>query len=252
MNKLSRKIINIIIEKFRENKDVVGIVVYGSIGRGDDDVYSDIDMIIYLKENNKNEILSKLVETLSSIENSLYNFVLKDKYIFVLEDKKIWIETRINNYNNIKNDVIYIIQSRIKDPKNAVVYDPYSVILPLIKMHWFTMDDEKIYNKEIDNLIHGLLYYLHLYAHYASHRKDWFRAYMNYTIALYKLAGLTAAAYGEKYNLYGPWFLLERIVKDNSIVNDFRKLTLMRENNLKLTILEINNYLNKLVEIEEV
>lgn len=249
MNKLARKIINKITEKFQENEDIAGIIVYGSIGRGDDDLYSDIDMIIYTKENNKNKILSKLIEILSSVDKDLQNFTLKDKHIFILKSKNIWIETRINNYNNIKNDIIYIVQSRIKDPESAVVYDPYSVILPLIKMHWFTMDDEKIYNKEIDNLMHSLLYYTHLYIHYARHRRDWFRAYMNYTIALYKLAGLTAAVYGEKYNLYGPWFLLEKIIKDNSIINDFRELTLMYENDSKLNILKIIDYLNKLLKI---
>lgn len=81
IEKISKRII--------EDNICEAIIVKGSIGRGDDDAYSDVDMYVIVAENRLQEFLDKRIEYLSTYQPIIFyeyqNFVA-DQVVAIFED----------------------------------------------------------------------------------------------------------------------------------------------------------------------
>ena len=227
MNPELRSLLTKLKKLGNEEPIIDGIIVFGSLARGEDDYFSDGDFIIYITENNSRNIERIKAKIKSMLKYSDYDILMDfNKYtkwiIFAYKldlDYLIKLEFVFSHLDNIKNDVIYLIQSRIKPVEDAVIVDK-SGILEKLKSSWFTLEDH--IRDEFYNLLNSFVYY---YDEFLSRftRGDVYRAYMNYTISFYKLAGMAALAHGEYRNLYQPWFLTRDVIKDGkerSILTD--------------------------------
>ena len=201
---------------------VEGLVVYGSYGRGELDYYSDIDSVIYTNFNGDGrEGIESIKETLSnSIEKTgegiQLDFERHNTWVIYTKQHFIKMEVRFENVEKAKDDIIFIVESRIESPEKSIVIDKNGRIAAIFRACWIQLNDKKrIQEQFLDNLTGFLYYYDGFQVQFA--RGDVYRAYMNYTLAFYKIASLIAIVEGEYQNLYQPWFLINKIIKNPNL-----------------------------------
>jgi len=224
---------------------VAGIVVFGSLGRRDEDYFSDGDFIIYLYDkahimNVKNAIKDILKGMGYDIQ---LEFTKRNKWIVFSyrtdKDYMMKLEIIFSEKKSIKNDVVYIIQSRIENFENSIIVDKDDIVDEYRK-HWYSLRDKV--NEEFYDILNSFIYY---YDEFLSRftRGDVYRAWMNYTISVYKLAAMMALAHGEYRNLYQPWFLTRDVIKD-----DLERKSLINVSAI-MNPIELFNKKQKLVKI---
>ncbi len=134
-----------------------------------------------------------------------------DKWIIYTQETFLKLEISIKEICEAKNDVIFIIESKIQNPKQAIAYDKNNIISQIYTENWVNLNDfnrlKELFTKECQKF----LYYFEIFLSYLV-RDDEYRAYMNYTIAFYKLVGLKAMVEDEYYNLYQPSRFTTRII----------------------------------------
>lgn len=129
------------------------------------------------------------------------------------------IEINIKRISSIStDDIIPIRESRIKDFRNAILFDRSGELSSILKELWYHPIDKDLETLILEYIYSFLYYYEGFMVQYS--RGDIFSAYMNYTIAFYKLASLLALMVGETRNLYQPWSLTH-IIEDKDIVKAF-------------------------------
>ena len=193
------QIIKNLVKKIKLNLRVLefieGIIVYGSYIRNELDPFSDIDLILYISdENNLNQGINLITEKILGIlaeidEGTLHYFQRYDKVVFYSAKNFIKLEIMIKKLKNFKGDLPSIMQSRIKiiDIDNCILYDPSGFIRKSLLrfLENYSLD----YEEEFKKIINGFLYYFDGFLVNFS-RADVFKAYMNYTISFYKLAAI--------------------------------------------------------------
>lgn len=193
---------------------------FGSYGRKEHDFYSDLDAFIYLTQYNKNLLKNRVKERVREIlvdDDGISNeFEVYDKWIVFTEKTFLKIEISIKDISEAKNDVVHITESRIPNPAQMIVYDKNNKISQIFTENWINLSDFKRLKDLFVEEIHKFIYYFEDFLSNLA-RDDEYRAYMNYTIAFYKLAGLKAMIEGEYYNLYQPNKFTTKIVKDWSL-----------------------------------
>lgn len=126
------------------NDDICeAIILKGSIGRGDDDAYSDVDMYVIVKENRMQEFLERRVEYLSTYQPIIFyeyqNFVA-DQVVAIFEDGLHFDLYTVTMKTLPQKDKIKIIY----DPKQLLINYKAGVIT--------------ITNEDLANSFHDILY----------------------------------------------------------------------------------------------
>lgn len=142
--------------------------------------------------------------------------------------------------------MIYILESRFPSPEQAIIYDKNNRIIKIYTENWINLNDPKRLKELFIEEIHKFLYYFEGFLSILA-KDDEYRAYMNYTIAFYKLAGLKAMIEGECYNLYQPKRFTTKIIDNWNLRSKFYKASaglrkydmLDQRENLKSLFLEI-------------
>lgn len=137
MKTLIKKICDDVIKKYKQDKNVLGIMLFGSAARNKFDEYSDIDIYVLLKKKG---------------EYSRYNFIknkyridiildtLKEAKLYLKEDKfnvkrptshmlaygKILYQTK-NNLKIIQNNAKNNLKLKTKYDKNEILMHKYSI-----------------------------------------------------------------------------------------------------------------------------
>jgi len=83
------------------------------------------------------------------------------------------------------------------------MYDKNNRIKKIYMENWINLEDFKLLKELFIEEIHKFIYYFDLFLSNMA-KDDEYKAYMNYTIAFYKLVGLKAIVEGEYYNIYQP------------------------------------------------
>ena len=134
-----------------------------------------------------------------------------DKWIIYTQETFLRLEISIKEIYEAKNDVIFIIESKIQNPEQAIAYDKNNIISQIYTENWINFNDfdrlKELFTKESQKF----LYYFEIFLSCLV-RDDEYRAYMNYSIAFYKLVGLKAMVEDEYYNLYQPSRFTIRII----------------------------------------
>lgn len=228
-------IINPILENFVEKIKaqlikidfIEGIVIYGSWSRKEIDFYSDLDIIVYY--DNENDEFKKIEDIKNNIliainENTFIDFYLDGKWIIYAYQNLSKLEIKIKSIFRAIDDIIFIAESRIFPPNKAIAFDRSGKISKIYNENWIQLNNSKrLKNTFIDEMNKFLYYYDGFLTNMA--RDDEYRAYMNYTIAFYKLVSLMAMVEGKYYNIYQPENFTTTVTKDWGLRQRFYKVS---------------------------
>lgn len=217
LNRIITSIVEKLLTKLKRNNSIEGIVVYGSYARSELDYYSDVDMIVYVSDSvtTYENVLNDILEVIRDIDNVLFIFEKHGKFIIYTTSHFIKLEITIKKMSEIeKADVILVKESRVRNLKDAILFDRNNRIRQAYERLWNELDND-VAKKARYHIFSVLYYYDNFLVHFS--RGDIYRAYMNYTIAFYHLASVLAIANSEFRNTYQPWFLTRDILKGDSL-----------------------------------
>ena len=195
-----------------------GIAFFGSYARKSLDFYSDLDSFIYLNQSKGAvgvNIVKELIRQILLDDDQGFSneFEIDDKWVIFTKKTLIKIEISIKNISEAIGDVTYIAESRISNPKQAIAYDRNNKLFQIYSENWIVLNEftrlKALFIKEV----HKFLYYFQGFLSKMA-KEDEYKAYMNYTIAFYKLAGLKAMVEGESFNIYQPRKFTTEIIRD--------------------------------------
>lgn len=120
------------------------ILVKGSIGRGDDDEYSDVDMYVVVKQENMKEFMGKRIEYLQS-----YLTVIYVEYVNFVAEQIVAIYD-----NGLHFDLYTVTEDTLpRTDKAKVIYDPYNIFTE------YRAESRKMTVEELANHFNDSLYY---------------------------------------------------------------------------------------------
>ena len=194
---------------------------FGSHGRNKNNFYSDLDTFIYFDESysNNNTILrvkEKILGILNSdIERVFTNFEINEKWLVYTERSFIKLEIGIKSVSEARKDSIYIIESRIPNPEQAIVYDKNGKVKKFYSENWIKLDDSEILKKRFISESYKFIYnYEKSLSSFGE--GDSYRTYLNFNMAFHTLVRLQSMVDGNSYNLYQPReFLISVFYKHN-------------------------------------
>ncbi len=146
----------------------------------------------------------KILGILSSDnEGVFFNFEIDNKWLVYTERSFIKLEIGIKSISEARKDTIYIIESRIPNPEQAIVYDKNGRVKKIYSENWVKLDDfealKKRFISESDKFIHNYEKFLSSFG-----ESDSYRTYLNYNMAFQTLVSLQSMVDGNYYNLYQP------------------------------------------------
>ena len=195
-----------------------GIAFFGSYARKSLDFYSDLDSFIYLNQskgaNGVNTVKELIRQILLDDDQGVSNeFAVDDKWVIFTKKTLIKIEISIKSISEAIGDVTYIAESRISSPRQAIAYDRNNKLFQIYSENWIVLNEftrlKGLFIKEV----HKFIYYFEIFLANMA-KEDEYKAYMNYTISFYKLAGLKAMVEGEHYNIFQPRKFTTEIIRD--------------------------------------
>ena len=181
---------------------------FGSHGRNNNNFYSDLDTFIYYDDPyNNNTILrvkEKILGLLSSDDEGFFiDFEIDDTWLVYTERSFIKLEIGIKSISEARKDTIYIIESRIPNPEQAIVYDKNGRVKKIYSENWVKLDDFEILKKRF---VSESYKFIDNYEKFLSSfgESDSYRTYHNYNMAFHTLVKLQSMVDGNYYNLYQP------------------------------------------------
>lgn len=223
MKTLMSSIVNNVVKELEGIDSAEGLVVFGSFARGEVDSYSDLDMMAYLSDDacdssDYETVRDSILRVVEKADGGLlFSFGGQDKHIAYTKNQLLSVEFRIRNLRQMPEDAIFVKESRVDAPEKSVVLDRRGLVAERSRKSWDNLRTNDA-GAKFDEYMYGFLYYYDGFRTQMA-RGDAYRAYMNYTIALYKLASLCTISKGERANLYQPWFLLEKVMGSRSDVD---------------------------------
>ncbi len=195
-----------------------GLVFFGSYARKSLDFYSDLDSFIYLNQDGKDNLVNTVKELVREIlldddQGISDEFEVDDKWVIFTRKTFIKLEISIKDISKAKDDMFYIAESKISNPAQAIVYDKNNRLLQIYSKNWINLNDFTRLKELFINEVHKFIYYFEGYLSSMA-KEDEYKAYMNYTISFYKLAGLKALIEGEYYSINQPRKFTTEIISD--------------------------------------
>ncbi|NVM44832.1 MAG: tyrosine-protein phosphatase [Candidatus Lokiarchaeota archaeon] len=181
---------------------------FGSHGRSNNNFYSDLDTFIYYDESHKSDTIlrvkEKILEILSSDDEGCFiDFEIDDKWIVYTERSFIKLEIGIKSISEARKDTIYIIESRIPNPEQAIAYDKNGRVKKIYSENWVKLDN---FETMKERFISESYKFIENYEKFLSSfgESDSYRTYHNYNIAFHTLVRLQTMVDGNYFNLYQP------------------------------------------------
>ena len=205
---------------------VEAIVVYGSVATKTHDNYSDIDLIIYIGDQQDFEKAVKTVryeitKPIWALEkNIIMEYEIDDKLVLYTQENLIKLEIKIKSITLAINDIIYVAESNASFPQEAIVFDRNGGLTQIYKYYWEQLNNPERLHKQFVREVHNFLYYYEGFLQKLA-KHDEYSGFFNYTIAYHKLATLIAITEGEYYNHFQPKNFLSKVVKDFEVKSKF-------------------------------
>ena len=167
-----------------------------------------MDTFIYYDEPyNSNTILrvkEKILGILSSDNEGVFiNFEIDEIWLVYTERSFIKLEIRIKSISEARKDTICIIESRISDPEQAIVYDRNGRVKKIYSENWVKLDDFETMKKRFISESYKFIYNYEKFLSSLG-ESDSYRTYQNYNMAFHTLVRLQSMVDGNFYNLYQP------------------------------------------------
>jgi protein tyrosine/serine phosphatase/predicted nucleotidyltransferase len=192
----------------RESGCVEGALMYGSIARKQYDSYSDIDLMVMIREQSCMEhlriILGREFNDSFSME--------KDGKIILFPPGLPKVELYIF-HNSESNDAKKLfLGSKIADPDDSILFDRNGFLASAVK-EWNNTVEIDI-KKNAAGEANSFLYYYDIMNSYLM-RGDTYRAFFYYNLSFFKLATLVAISKGITDYTYAPPWLTQSVGDDN-------------------------------------
>jgi protein-tyrosine phosphatase len=207
---------------------VLGIAAFGSVGRGDYDIFSDLDLVFIVDhESSKREVANNF----ATLFETVLSFDLDGKTVLILKDA---ISVKIEFYtvleSEIKKLVKYFVESHLDRESKFLLVDKKGSLKQLI-LTWTTPSESDL-NYSLRRTANSFIYHYENF-HRPFFRGDTYRAFFEYSLAFYKLGTLLAVTHGVKNYLYAPKNLLfnlspEEVEKLESVAPSMDTLELYR------------------------
>lgn len=225
MNPIIDRIAYKIEEGIKSLEFIEGIVFYGGFARKSHDYYSDLDLFIYLNEayseNVEKQIKQIVIEILNNDDEGISNqFEVYNKWIIFTEKTFIKIEIGIKKIEEAKEDIIYIAESMITNPIEAIGYDKNNRVKQIYLENWIDLSDINRLKALFKEKIYKFIYYFERYLANLA-KDDEYRAYMNYSLSFCKLAELKAMVEDKHYHLYQPSRFTTDIIDNSDLLNKY-------------------------------
>ena len=187
---------------------VEGALIYGSIARKQYDSYSDIDLMVMIREQSCMEhlriILGREFNDSFSME--------KDGKIILFPPGLPKVELYIF-HNSESNDAKKLfLGSKIADPGDSILFDRNGFLASAVK-EWNNTGDIDI-KKNAAGEANSFLYYYDIMNSYLM-RGDTYRAFFYYNLSFFKVATLVAISKGITDYTYAPPWLTQSVGDDN-------------------------------------
>jgi predicted nucleotidyltransferase len=95
MTKQNQEIVNEIVDKYKEDKNVLGVAIFGSVAKGESDKHSDVDIYIILKKLGK-----------FSRVNFVKNTVRVDIILSTLKETNAYLKSDRRSLKRITSDML--------------------------------------------------------------------------------------------------------------------------------------------------
>ena len=165
-------------------------------------------MFIYYDESYNTDIVLRVKEKILGILNSdnegvFINIEIDDRWVVYTERSFIKLEIGIKSISAARKDIIYVIESRIPNPEQAIVYDKNSRVKNIYSENWVKLDNFETLKKQFISESYKFIdYYEKFLSSFGE--SDSYRTYHNYNVAFHTLVKLQSMVDGNYYNLYQP------------------------------------------------
>ncbi|GAF84708.1 unnamed protein product, partial [marine sediment metagenome] len=167
-----------------------------------------MDIFIYYEESYERNTILRVKEKILGILNSdsegiSNNFEVDDLWIVYTEHSFIKLEIGIKSISEARKDTIYIIESKIPNPEQAIVYDKNGIVKKIYSENWVNLDDFETLKEQFFSESYK---FIDNYEKFLSSfgESDSYRTYHNYNNAFHTLVKLQSMVDGNYYNLYQP------------------------------------------------
>ncbi|MHA2288862.1 MAG: tyrosine-protein phosphatase, partial [Promethearchaeota archaeon] len=181
---------------------------FGSHGRNNNNFYSDLDTLIYYDESSDNNAVLRVKEKILGIlrsdnEGFFTDLEIDDKWLAYTEGSFIKLEIGIKSISEASKDTIYIVESRIPNPEQAIAYDKNGRVKKIYSENWVKLDNfEKLKKQFISESYKFIVNYEKFLSSFGV--SDSYRTYHNYNMAFHTLVRLQSMVDGNYFNLYQP------------------------------------------------
>ena len=201
-----RKVLEKAVSVLRESECVDGAFLFGSIPRKQYDSYSDVDLMIMLRQQG---CINSIKNTVSSIFSNSTR-IEKDGKIILFITGLPKIEFYIFDSSKDKEARKLFVGSNIKDTEASILFDRYGRVMKTIR-EWKRTGESEDSNRAA-NEADSFLYYYDIFIAQLI-RGDSYRAFYYYNLSFFKLAAVVAMSNGiTEYN-YAPTWLADRLGK---------------------------------------
>ena len=178
--------------------DLLGLVAFGSIARGDPDIYSDFDLVLIADSS----------ASVKTIRNR-FTYLFKTEFDFDLDGKRVLFSSRpfvkIEFYVVLLDELVnlkqYFLETRFEDESRAVLFDRDGRVTRQLA-EW-SQSRNPVDPSSFLKIAHKFLYYYEGF-HPPFFRGDVFRAFYQYSFAYFKLATLVGISDGIDHDLHPP------------------------------------------------
>jgi len=242
------KIVENITNNLQTIEYVEAIVAYGRQGPNSVESHFDEKLIIYVQNREDYEKMEKTVryeitKQIWEFENNIaMEFDMDDKWVLYTQKNLINFEIKIKKIAESAYDIVHVAESITNFPEKSIKFDRNGALTQIYKTFWQQFNNNEQIGEHFQKEINSFIYYFGIFLQNLA-KHDQYNAYMNYTIAYFKLATLISIVEGEYYNLFQPKNFLSKVVKDF----DVKKLFLM--STVKLDQTEMVDAQDNLVEL---
>jgi protein tyrosine/serine phosphatase len=184
--------------------------VYGSVVRGEADRYSDLDLVVIVRQVDQ---AAEVEQSLLDSWGCLFDFVKDRKHICFLERPFIKVELSVVPEDRLSELRTIFTEPRLTEVERAVLVDKSGKLGNLLSQ-W---SSESLGSSEVpfEHEANSFLYYYNgFYAPFT--RGDTYRAFFQYCLMFFKIATLAYIAKGGKNYLYTPRQLMYTLDKEDA------------------------------------
>ena len=178
---------------------ILAAFLIGSAGRGTQDPFSDIDIVVITSRAHGQIDFDSLFKGLCPIQA---HFVKSGKHVVYLEKPLLKVEITVLSENELAGARTFFSESRITDLDRAIMFDKTHKLKSQLEK-WSVPHGHKPSNEEIESIADSFLYYFES-INPAFQRGDMYRAFFHYSLAYNKLASFIYSSLGKGDFLYQP------------------------------------------------